>query len=82
MEFKNWLNLPLIEKSGKIELLRDKVNPIYMQISDGSKLFFTFDEFKRISGTPSDGKTIIWKAQRNPKDTPQHTSKITFCKII
>ena len=42
------INLPHVEKQGKIQIVMDKINPIYIQISDGSKMFFTFDEFKRI----------------------------------
>lgn len=75
------LNLPTIEKSGKIQIIMDKINPIYIGLSDGSKLFFTVDEFNRIIGKPVVGRTMIWKTQRLPSDNGQYPSKITMCKI-
>ena len=76
------LGLPSIERKSTIMMVVDKVNPIYIQRKDGSKLFFTYDEFKRISGEPVIGKTLIWKMQRLPKDSSIYPSKITMCKVI
>ena len=75
------LGLPSIEKKAKIELIRSKTNPIYIQLSDGSRLFFTFDEFKRITGTPVVGKTITWKTQRISSNESPTPSKITYCRV-
>jgi hypothetical protein len=76
------LELPSIERKSTIMTVMDKVNPIYIQLKDGSKLFFTYDEFKRISGVPVIGKTLIWKMQRLPQDISIYPSKITMCKVI
>ena len=76
------LDLPSVEKSGKIQIIMDKINPIYIGLSDGSKLFFTIDEFSRITGKPMIGKTMIWKMQRLPNDSNCYPSKITMCKVI
>jgi len=76
------LGLPSVEKKSKISILNDKINPIYMQLEDGSKLFFTYDEFKRIQGTPLIGKVMQLTMQRLGNDTSVYPSKITACRII
>ena len=76
------LDLPTIEKKAKIETILDKKNPIYIQLSDGSKLFFSFDEFKKIQGQPKRGKTMILTMQRLPHDKSDIPSKITKCCVI
>lgn len=87
----NWLNiilpkidlrLPEIENKSKIVILKDRINPIYIQLEDGSKLFFTIDEFKRIVGKPAVGKNLILKMQRSKSDNSSSFSKITYCKVI
>jgi hypothetical protein len=75
------LDLPCVEKRGKIQIIMDKTNPIYIGLSDGSKLFFTIDEFKRISGKPVIGKILTWKTQRLFGDKSEYQSKIISCKI-
>lgn len=76
------LDLPTIEKRAKIDLIMDKKNPIYIQLSDGSKLFFSMDQFKRIEGKPEQGKTIIVSMQRLSNDKSESPSQITKCQII
>lgn len=76
------LDLPTIEKRSEIESIFDKNNPITIQLSDGSKLFFTYDEFKRIEGKPEHGKTMIVTFQRLPQDATDLPSQITKCRIV
>jgi len=76
------LDLPQIQKKAKIQIIHDKKNPIYIQLSDGSKLFFTFPEFKRIKGKPEIGKAMIVTMQRLPHDTSHHPSQITHCEVV
>jgi hypothetical protein len=76
------LDLPVIEKKSKILILNDKLNPIFVQLEDKSKLFFTYDEFKRIAGTPSVGKTMYLKMQRLGNDTSNLPSRITMCQVL
>jgi hypothetical protein len=76
------IGLPTVEKKGKIDVLLDKKNPIYIQLSDGTKLFFTYDEYKRINGSPEVGKTMIVKMQRLPGDNSVQPSQIVDCKVI
>lgn len=75
------LNLPTIEKKARIEILHNKNNPIFIQLSDGSKLFFSYDEFKRIQGEPQQGKMLHVVMQRLPNDVSPIPSKIVHCKV-
>lgn len=76
------LGLPQIEKRAKIDIIMDKKNPIYLQLSDGSKLFFTYDEYQRIDGKPERGKTMVVTMQRLGHDTTDLPSKIVKCQVI
>lgn len=76
------LDLPTIEKKAKIDMIMDKKNPIYMQLSDGSKLFFTHDEYKRIDGKPAQGKTMVVTMQRLNNDNSELPSQIVKCQVI
>lgn len=76
------LDLPVIEKKAKIEMVLDKKNPIYVQLSDGSKMFFTWDEFKRIDGKPERGKTMVVTMQRLPEDRSELPSQIMKCRVV
>lgn len=76
------LDLPTIEKRAKIDIIMDKKNPIYVQLSDGSKLFFSVDEFRRIPGKPERGKTMVFKMQRLGYDKSQNPSQISNCYVI
>lgn len=76
------LELPSIEKKGRIEIVMDKKNPIFIQLSDNSKLFFSHDEFKRIEGKPEKGKFLVVKMQRLGNDNSELPSQIIKCKVI
>lgn len=76
------LDLPTTEKRAKIESVQDKKNPIAVQLSDGSKLYFTLDEYKRIDGKPEAGKTMIVRFQRLHNDTTKLPSQISYCRVI
>ena len=76
------LDIPVMEKRAKIDIIMDKKNPIYVQLSDGSKLFFTYDEFKRIEGHPQRGKTMVVTMQRLGHDQSDLPSQITKCQVI
>jgi hypothetical protein len=76
------LGLPTVQKQAKIDIVMDKKNPIYLQLSDGSKLFFTHDEFKRIEGIPERGKTMIVTMNRHGQDSSENPSQITKCQVL
>lgn len=76
------LGLPTVEKRGRIEMIMDKKNPIYVQLSDGSKLFFSIDEFRRIEGKPERGKTMVVHMQRLSDDFSSLPSQIMKCQVV
>ena len=75
------LALPSVTKVGKIAMLIKDRNPIMLQMSDGSKLFFTHDQFKRVKGSPGRGKMMTVVFQRNPTDRSNMPSRIQSCHI-
>lgn len=75
------LALPSVTKMGKIALLIKDKNPIMMQLDDGSQMFFTWDQFKRIKGSPGLGKMATVVFQRNPMDRTKMPSTINSCHI-
>lgn len=76
------LSLPSLKKTSRIAILSDRTNPIYVQLEDGSKLFFSYDQFRRIQGSPAVGKTMILTMQRLVGDNSNTPSKIDSCKVI
>ena len=75
------IGLPTISKTSRIDHIMDKKNPIYIGLSDGTKLFLTYDEFKRIEGKPEKGKNMIVIMQRHEKDQSDFPSIITKCIV-
>jgi hypothetical protein len=76
------IDLPVIKRQAKIQIVLSKKNPIYVQLQDGSKLFFTHDEFRRIKGKPEKGKTMIFSLQRLPNDITNSPSQISQCEVF
>ncbi len=70
------LTIPSVQKSGRITTLMTKRNPIYIRLSDGTEANFTYDEYKRIEGSPALGKTMTIIFQRHPEDCTDQHSKI------
>lgn len=75
------LDLPTVQKTAKIMHVMDKKNPIYVGLSDGTQLFFTHDEFRRIEGKPERGKDMIVVMQRHNDDHGKMPSIITKCMV-
>jgi hypothetical protein len=75
------IDLPTVRKTARIEQIMDKKNPIYIGLSDGTKLFMTYDEFRRIEGKPERGKNMIVVMQRHNHDSSNYPSLITKCII-
>lgn len=57
------LELPSIKKRSKIIFINKNKNPILLQLKDGSKLYFTIDQYRRIKGTPEVGKDLEFVMQ-------------------
>lgn len=75
------VGLPTVQKTARIEHIMDKKNPIYISLSDGTKLYFTFDEFRRIEGKPVRGKNMTIIMQRRLDDHTALPSMITKCIV-
>ncbi len=76
------LDVPVIERTGKITHIFVKKNPIYVRLDDGTECHFTFDEYKRIHGTPEVGKTLYVSFQRHPADSGPYASKIGMARVL
>lgn len=70
------LELPKIKKSGSIAMVMQKQNPIYIELSDGTKLFFTLDQFRRIEEKPEVGKKMHVVFQRLGNDKSNMPSQL------
>ena len=73
--------LPQVVRTGRITILELHKNPIFMQLSDGTKTYLTYDEFKRIKGMPAVGKVATIILQRHENNQTAKPSKIENIKI-
>ncbi len=74
------LGLPKVVRSGIIRHIEDKINPISIFLSDGTKLFIPYDAFKKIESTPEKGKTMVVTFQRRMDDKSPNPTKIDSIK--
>ena len=74
--------LPSVKKTGKIQILMKNKNPILIQLSDGTKLFLTWDEFRRIKGNVEVGKTMTVLFQRHTHDNSVNPSQIQSISVL
>lgn len=78
---KDHINIPRVTRTGKIKLIQLTRNPIYVELSDGTKAYFTYDEWNRIHGNPRPGKIMTIVYQRHPLDKSGETSKIESVNV-
>lgn len=72
------LTIPSETRSGRITILRKNKDPIFIELSDGTKLYFTYDEFKRIKPRePALGRVMNIAFQRHPKTPIEQVSQIS-----
>ena len=75
------MQLPQMTRSGRIRLIDKNKNPIFILLSDGTKLYLTWDQFKRIDGDePAIGKLMQVTFQRHTNSGEDENSKITQCR--
>lgn len=79
---KNELDLPLLKKEGVIQIVIENKNPIYIQLSNNTKLFLTYEQYRRLNKKPMVGKKMIVWFQRNPDDHSQTTSQVHHCEVV
>lgn len=75
------MTLPAVTKTSKIEILIKNKTPIYVQLGDGTKLAFSYDEFRRIKGEPMVGKMMSVTFQRRPDMTDLAPSMVSSCSV-
>jgi len=76
-------DVPTINKKAVIRLIEKNKNPIRILLGDGTNLFFSYDEFKRIKGPmPEVGRTMSVTFQRFPQDKSQNTSQVQDCEVF
>lgn len=75
------LSLPATTKVGKIAMIIKDKNPIMVQMDDGTQLYFTIDQFRRIKGSPALGRTMTVVFQRDYTDRTKMPSKISTCHV-
>lgn len=69
--------LPSVTVTSEIRSIEKNKNPISILLADGTQLFLSWDEFKRISGpTPETGKKLTVIFQRLPGDRSNSPSQI------
>ena len=76
------LSIPSVERSGRIQHLNLKKNPIYIRLSDGTEAHFSHDEYRRIEGRPEMHKTMKITFQRHPDDWTKQASKIDKAIVL
>lgn len=74
--------LPTKTVRSEIRLINDKNNPILIQLLNGTKLFLSFDEYKKIKNqNPAVGKMATVVFQRHPNDKSDNFSLVNSIKI-
>ena len=70
-------DIPTVEKKAVIRVVEKNKNPIFIHLEDGTRIFLSLDEFKRITGNkPCPGKTMTVKFQRTSNDNRDIASQI------
>ncbi len=69
--------LPSVSKASQIRMIERNKNPIYILLADGTQLYLSWDEFKRIRGKePEPGRKLTVVFQRNEGDRSKSPSQI------
>lgn len=75
------LAIPTITKSSRVAFVERNKNPILVLLQDGTKLHFSWDQFKRIEGCePERGKQLTVVFQRHPQAGKEEISQILSCR--
>lgn len=70
------IELPTVTKIAQIRYIDDKKNPIFVHLSDGTKLYIPYDAYRRINGEPMVGKTMTIVFRRRADDKNGNHSKV------
>jgi hypothetical protein len=85
MSINNPIGIPQVKKLKIVKYFNYKVNPIKIELDDGTSMFFTRDQYERIPGDkpciPNLTKVDV-QFQRSPEDFSLNTSKISGIKFV
>lgn len=71
------MGLPTVTKTAKIIQIERNKNPISVMLNNQTRLYFSYDEFRRIKGgEPQEGKMMTVVFQRHPGDTTENPSQV------
>ena len=73
--------IPTVKRTSTITNIEKNRNPLFISFKDGTRIYLTWDEWRRIKGTPEIGKKATITFQRNSKDDSKTTSKISQITI-
>lgn len=73
--------IPLVKRESRIMFLRKEMNPIYVHLQDGTRLYFTRGEWER-AGKPDTGARVAVYLQRRANDNSDEPSQIHHIQII
>ena len=73
--------IPFVKRTSRISFIERNKNPINIRLSDGTQLYLTYDEYKRIKEEPEIGKTMTVIFQRKENDRSQAGSKIERIEV-
>jgi uncharacterized OB-fold protein len=75
------LGLPCTERTSKIIRVETRKNPISVTLEDGTQLYLSLDEFRRLKTEPKAGMKMHVVFRRMPQDVSLITSKIDSIDI-
>ena len=73
--------VPTVKKVSKILTVEKNTNPIFVHLKDGTRLYFTIDEFRRIKGNPAPGKIMTVVFQRAEFDKSNEPSQVQSARV-
>jgi len=73
-------DIPTVKRTSVIRVVERNKNPIRISLDDGTKLYLSWDEFKRIGGSePQPGKKMTVTFQRRSNDRSLLPSQVQSC---
>jgi hypothetical protein len=75
------LSIPEVSRSSTISNIIKNKNPILIELKDGTKLYLTLEQYKRINKVPEVGKRLTVVFQRNSSDQSEQPSKVIKIEI-
>ena len=73
--------IPTVTKTSRVAFVERNKNPILVLLQDGTRLHFSWDQFKRIKGSePERGKQLTVIFQRHHRAGKDESSQILSCR--